>query len=77
LLDEGLSTMREEFLANRQTSLLKILSADQLMAQQSTNQSLVAALGISYAVLYFCTMPPHITLSGTELEVRELKGPVS
>jgi hypothetical protein len=71
LTDEGLSIMREDFLASPQPLLYKIRSADQLMAQQPINQSLVAAaMNIGHAVLYFCTIPPNLTLVGNELEVR-------
>jgi hypothetical protein len=71
-MDEGLSTMQENFLANREKSLYKILSAKQLTIQESINQSMVAALSVSYAVLYFCTIPTNIILNGTDLEVKRI-----
>jgi hypothetical protein len=65
--------MREDFLANKEKALYKILSADQLIAQQSINQSLLPTLSARHAVLYFCTIPPDVILNGTELEVRHFK----
>jgi hypothetical protein len=71
LTDEGMSSIQQNFVVNKEKSLFKVLSTAHLTSQQPINQSLVPALIVSHAVLYFCTIQQDIILNGTDLEVQE------